>query len=171
MVFHPRSNPVHPRVKSSVIQQLVAFVLTLLVLDHGLLLYCCLIAVLAYWLVVALIVTRRPSMPTPTDIKFVAFGFLAIFLGVAIIGPKVWESLEYSSRAATFFRRVPSIPKSADRQMTPDCRSGGSTAKHRPTICIPDGHNVDYGHRAPTMARRPGAASVRNLVENRGWAN
>jgi hypothetical protein len=80
-----------PALKSSVIQQLCALVLSALTLDFGLLLRCCLISVLAYWLVAALIVTRRPSMPTAVDVHLIRYGFLPIFIAVAIVGPVVWR--------------------------------------------------------------------------------
>jgi hypothetical protein len=50
------------------------------------------ISLLAFWPVAVLIIARRPLSPSAVDLRFLRFGFLGIFIIIAVIlGPLIWH--------------------------------------------------------------------------------
>ena len=82
----------HPA-KAAVVQQLICVFIAALVLDLGIFWHATWVAVLAYWLAVAVIVARRPETPTRGDIFFVRYCFLAVWILVLIAGPIIWNRI------------------------------------------------------------------------------
>jgi hypothetical protein len=64
----------------SLFQQLPCAVLTALMLDGGRMVRICLMAMLVYWAAVAWLLVRRPLCKGTTDLVFVRWGFLPIFV-------------------------------------------------------------------------------------------
>jgi hypothetical protein len=67
-----------PVIKSAVAQQILFAVLAILTLDGGQTarnLACC---IAAFWLAVAMIAIRRPSMPTAADLAIIKWGSLPL---------------------------------------------------------------------------------------------
>lgn len=62
-------------------------VLTALILDGGVAFRTFLVAALGYWLIVAILLIRRPMTPTWFDLQLVRWGILPFFLIVALAGP------------------------------------------------------------------------------------
>jgi len=83
-------------VKIALLQQGICLILALLVLDGGITLNATVIALIAYWIAVFLIVSRRVHTPTRNDLFFVRYGFLLIWGFVVIAGPMVWYRLQNS---------------------------------------------------------------------------
>lgn len=79
--------------KTSLIQQLIVTVLSVLMLDGGLMAHICIVALLAYWLSVPLIVWRRRTDPSPGDLWFVRYGFLVTEAAVWFGGQAVWQQM------------------------------------------------------------------------------
>jgi hypothetical protein len=68
--------------KWALLQQAVVFAPLLILLDGEFAASVAAAVTLGYWLVTLIIVRRRPTSPTPGDIAFVKYGFVAIFLAV-----------------------------------------------------------------------------------------
>lgn len=64
--------------------------LTALVLDGGRLFGFFKVALLAEWIVICLIVFRRPKMPTNWDLSFIRIGIVPLFLMTGVIATVVW---------------------------------------------------------------------------------
>lgn len=79
--------------KTSIILQLIVVVPSVLMLDGGLMGHIALVALLAYWLSVPMIVWRRRAVPTAGDLWFVRYGFLATEAAVYFIGQAVWQQM------------------------------------------------------------------------------
>jgi hypothetical protein len=84
-----------PPTKTALVQQGICFILALLTLDMGETSHATMIALLAYWMSVGLIIARRLDAPTPGDLRFIRWSFLFIWFAVLIVGPIVWHRLEY----------------------------------------------------------------------------
>ncbi len=82
-----------PAIKSAMIQQVIFFILAVLMLDMGLTLHITVIAIMAFWFAFGVIIFRRPRSPTKGDIRFIRYGFLLIFVVVFMVGPFVWHAL------------------------------------------------------------------------------
>jgi hypothetical protein len=79
--------------RASLLQQGAVLVLAALVLDGGRTFHAALIAAMAYWLGLAVVVVRRPSSPTAVDVFLVKYGFLFVLLIVLTVGPMIWGAL------------------------------------------------------------------------------
>lgn len=79
--------------KTSLIQQLVIVVPSVLMLDGGLMGHIAILALLAYWMSLPMILCRRPADPTPGDLSFVRYGFLATEAAVYFVGQAVWQQM------------------------------------------------------------------------------
>lgn len=66
--------------------QIPICIVSLLTLDHGVLSKICGCAMLGFWLGVSLILTRRPFTPQPSDVSYIRYGFVAIFLAAILLG-------------------------------------------------------------------------------------
>jgi hypothetical protein len=62
-------------------------VLTALILDGGVAFRTFLVAALGYWLMVAMLLVRRPMTPTWIDLQLVRWGILPLFIIVVFLGP------------------------------------------------------------------------------------
>jgi hypothetical protein len=60
--------------------QIPAAILCMLVLDGGYTARVCGIAILAFWLVAAIIASRRPSAPSAVDLWYWRWGFVPCFM-------------------------------------------------------------------------------------------
>jgi hypothetical protein len=76
--------------RATIIQQVIAGVLAL---GQGQTRHAALVAALAYWLSVVIVVARRPTSPTLGDILFVKYGFLVVLLIVLTAGSVYWAWL------------------------------------------------------------------------------
>jgi hypothetical protein len=82
-------------IKTALLQQGIFLILAALALDMGETWHTTLVAVLAYWMSAGVIVARRPDSPTRTDLFFIRWGFLVIWLIVVIVGPMAWYCMAY----------------------------------------------------------------------------
>ena len=89
----PLSSVYWPTTKAALLQQGIIFILAALILDGGLTFHMAVIAFVAYWSALGIIVARRPSSPTRIDILLVRYGFLLVFLIVVTAGPFVWKAM------------------------------------------------------------------------------
>jgi hypothetical protein len=71
-------------IRKSLLAQVIVGLLAAFVLDGGMLARVVGVAVLAFWLCVALIIMRRPHEPTKFDLAFVLWGFWPV-LGIAVL--------------------------------------------------------------------------------------
>jgi hypothetical protein len=76
-----------------VIQQVIIGGLSALMLDGGVMAHIALLAILAYWLSVPMIIIRRRASPTRGDLSFVRYGFLATEAAVYFVGQAVWQQM------------------------------------------------------------------------------
>jgi hypothetical protein len=65
-------------IKSTIVQQLACLVFGALLLDHGHILTCCLISIVAFWTMIGSIVIRRGDAPTPWDLRLIQYGFIPL---------------------------------------------------------------------------------------------
>jgi hypothetical protein len=75
--------------RSAVVQQVVTLTLCAMMLDFGQSLRRALVAAIAHWSAIALIVARRPSRPGRFDVPAIAYGFLPVALLVGLLAPLV----------------------------------------------------------------------------------
>jgi hypothetical protein len=80
-------------IRSALLQQSVVLILAALMLDGGLTFNMAVIAIVAYWLAVGVILARRPGSPTRADILLIRYGFLLVFGVVLVTAPIVWTAL------------------------------------------------------------------------------
>lgn len=73
------------------LQALVGF-LSLLVLDGGGMARICGIGFAAFWPAAALLILRRPTTPTPTDIALIRFGFLPVLVIAFFLTNFIWTA-------------------------------------------------------------------------------
>jgi hypothetical protein len=78
-----------PAIRLALFQQVPILIVTCLLLDGGRMFRVWCVAVLAHWLSVLLIASRRPAGPTPVDLALTRFGFWLIPIVVAVIAPLV----------------------------------------------------------------------------------
>jgi hypothetical protein len=79
-----------PALKRAVLLQLVAGVLTALMLDGGRSLGFFKVAIIGHWIGILLITGRRPHSPTKVDIILIRWGALLLLLVAAGIAPFIW---------------------------------------------------------------------------------
>ena len=70
----------HPSIIVVAVEQLVFFFLALVLLDGGVTALLILISAAAYWMTLVVIAVRRSAAPTTTDILWLRYGFLLLFL-------------------------------------------------------------------------------------------
>ncbi len=78
-------------VKLGVVVQVVLFVLTALILDGGRSNKMCIVAMIGYWIVVAVMMIRRRTVPTRTDLLFLRYGMLALLAIVPLLAAAVYR--------------------------------------------------------------------------------
>lgn len=78
---------------TALIQQGVVLILGALMLDMGLTFHIAILAVIAFWLAVGIVVARRPAAPTCRDLFVVRYGFLLVFVAILVVAPFVWEAM------------------------------------------------------------------------------
>jgi hypothetical protein len=79
-----------PAIRTSLWQQVAVHLLTALLLDCGEMHHRALVATIGYWLILSVIILRRPTTPTKTDLFLIKFGFLFLFLIVVRLAPVFW---------------------------------------------------------------------------------
>jgi len=62
----------------AVAQQFIAFVVTSLLLDGGMMLRVTLYAIASHWAVILVVIIRRPTSPTLFDLLLLGFGFIPV---------------------------------------------------------------------------------------------
>lgn len=80
-----------PALIIAVIQQLVILFFAAMFLDGGLIAQKCFYACLAFWCSAALIIVRRPTSPTPTDLVFIQIGYLPVCAITFLLTPLIWR--------------------------------------------------------------------------------
>ena len=80
--------------KSAVIfaasQQAITGILSAMLLDGGVVLGIWCFTVLACWMGVVVIAIRRPLTPTRSDILFIEFGFIPLFIFACFVSFSLW---------------------------------------------------------------------------------
>lgn len=89
----PISPAYWPPTKTALVYQGIVFILALLMLDMGQTICEAVTAIGAYWLAFGIIVFRRPSSPTRSDIFMIRYGFLLMFVSAAAALPFVGRAL------------------------------------------------------------------------------
>ena len=89
-----RSLPISPSYRKPVfeavgLQVLLGF-FSLLILDGGTTARVCGIALVAFWVGVAVLIWRRPQSPTRTDIELVRFGYLPLMVIAFFLVHFIW---------------------------------------------------------------------------------
>lgn len=69
------SNQYEPALKRTALQQGGIMVLAALVLDGGMTLRACALAMAIFWMLTGIVLARRPDCPRPSDVTFVSWGF------------------------------------------------------------------------------------------------
>ena len=72
-------------------QQIVFGFLTMLVLDGGRIAHTTGIAVLTFWAGAAIVISRRPTLPTDLDLFLIRFGFLPLLMVTFALTEWVWS--------------------------------------------------------------------------------
>ena len=85
----PLSSRYREAIVFTLIQQVPCALLSLLMLDGGIMARICAITMLGFWAAVALVMVRRPLSPSSFDIMFLRWGFFPLYslvfgLGVAL---------------------------------------------------------------------------------------
>ena len=75
----------------ALVLQVILGILAMMVLDGGHIAHTTGIAVLAFWAGAALIIVRRPTAPTPTDLWLLRFGFLPLLIATFALAEWVWS--------------------------------------------------------------------------------
>jgi hypothetical protein len=78
-------DPFFSAIKVGAIVQLVLLVLTALVLDGGQLNRLCVVAIIGYWVGVAVVMIRRRTSPTRVDLLFLRYGPLGLMILIPAI--------------------------------------------------------------------------------------
>jgi hypothetical protein len=71
--------------------QVILGILAMMVLDGGHIAHTTGIAVLAFWTGAAVIIFRRPTTPTPTDLWLIRFGFLPLIVVTFALAEWIWS--------------------------------------------------------------------------------
>jgi hypothetical protein len=71
--------------KWSLLQHVVVFLLAALMLDAGLTGRSCLLAGILYWMIIGMVIVRRPSCPSRSDVAVVSSGFLCLAFFVSSV--------------------------------------------------------------------------------------
>jgi hypothetical protein len=83
-----------PALRMAIIQQLIFLVLGALMLDMRQARHVCMVATVAHWATILIVIYRRPRVPTKADLMVIRWGYVPIMLVVATIGPLIWARLE-----------------------------------------------------------------------------
>ena len=75
----------------ALVLQVVLGALSMMLLDGGRVAHTTGIAVLAFWSGAALVIIRRPTAPTPTDLFLIRFGFLPLLIVTFALAEWVWS--------------------------------------------------------------------------------
>jgi hypothetical protein len=75
----------------ALILQVVLTLITMMVLDGGHIAHTTGIAVLAFWSGAAVIIIRRPTAPTQTDLRLIRFGFLPLLIVTFMLSEWIWS--------------------------------------------------------------------------------
>ena len=74
-------------IKVALLQQVILLILTSLMLDFGQTFRVCAVAAIAHWIVIAMIVARRPISPTGLDLGIIRWGFVPLGTVVGQLAP------------------------------------------------------------------------------------
>jgi hypothetical protein len=72
-------------------QQVATILLTVLMLDGGVLRQVCGMAFLAFWVGVGLIMLRGPLSPSRVDLFLIRFGFVPLFVAACFLARFIWQ--------------------------------------------------------------------------------
>lgn len=75
----------------ALILQVILGLLAMMVLDGGHIAHTTGIAVLAFWSGAAVIMIRRPTAPTQTDLRLIRFGFLPLLVITFVLAEWIWS--------------------------------------------------------------------------------
>ena len=79
--IRPRFSEEYRRpIQWALIQQLVIGILSLLMLDGGMMARQCALVLVAFWVGTVLILWRRPANPTSWDLSLIQFGFVLLLI-------------------------------------------------------------------------------------------
>lgn len=87
----PLSSDYDRAIHSTLIQQVLCAVLSLLMLDLGQTARVCGITMVAYWSAAAIVMLRRPRTPTWTDRAFLRWGFVPLFAAALVLARSVGD--------------------------------------------------------------------------------
>jgi uncharacterized membrane protein len=76
---------------TALILQVILGVLAMMVLDGGRIAHTTGIAVLAFWAGAAIVILRRPKLPTAFDLVLIRFGFLPLLIVTFVLAERVWS--------------------------------------------------------------------------------
>ena len=77
-------------IEGAVIQS-VLVMMSCLLLDFGVTAQISIFAAVGFWAGVALLVMRRRNVPTRTDLFFIRFGFLPVFIVAQVLVRWIWQ--------------------------------------------------------------------------------
>ncbi len=79
--------------RSALIQQISCALISALMLDGGVMAKVCAATILGYWIAVGWLLHRQPLLNSGSDLLFVRWGFLALFVVSAALTsfPKLWN--------------------------------------------------------------------------------
>jgi hypothetical protein len=86
-----------PALKFGLTVELVFLVLTVLMLDGGRSLQFFVVALIGHWLLIVLIVARRPLSPTKIDLICIRSGLPLLLIVIGIIAPAIWSIIGEST--------------------------------------------------------------------------
>ena len=97
--------------KVGIVIQIALFPLTALIMDGGVTNRLCVLAMIGYWIGVAVIIVRRGASPTKLDLFFLRYGVVGLFLATFFLAPLVYRIIGKSSLSGLerlTGRRIPS---------------------------------------------------------------
>ena len=89
-------NSIVKAIWDGVLLQLLLFIFTGLILDGGQLNRMCVVAMIGYWIVAAMLIVRRRKAPTKTDLLFLRWGILPMMFAVPLIAAVVYSIIGVS---------------------------------------------------------------------------
>jgi hypothetical protein len=84
-----------PAIKLAILQRVILLILSSLLLDFGQTFRVCAVAAIAHWIVIAIIVARRPASPTGLDLGIIRWGFVPLCIVVGRLAPFVQALVDH----------------------------------------------------------------------------
>jgi hypothetical protein len=103
----PAASAYRRAVKAGACLDVAVLVICALLLDGGYTARCCLVSLVAKWLVTLVMVRRRVDLPSSRDLLFIRYGILVLLPVTCVLAPLVWFVIgESAERGLDRLRRA-----------------------------------------------------------------